>query len=490
MRFIWLTVGSLVAGTTVSHAQDIHEHRMSRGLVKVVDDFSDRSPTPSGAVPLGGAKTTLPAPLEETFRLHSNPTATKVIYLDFDGHWIIWRGDDWYYVPFNIEGSDETFSETELMVIQLTWQSVAEDFLPFDLNVTTEDPGVDALMNTGGKDTEWGIRAMISHNDGTGGWAYMDSFTDSADTELYAYGGPFGSTYQTAIWIADTVSHEAGHSLGLDHDGTLSGVEYYEGHGTGDIAWSPIMGWTNWDLSQWSIGEYTDANNQQDDLSIITTRNGFGFRADDHGSTTGTATPVDLDTSVVAQGIIEQRDDVDYFAFTVSSDGKRRLTVNPDGLAPNLDIEATLLDDSGAVLAVSNPPTELHAELDLALAAGDYFLAIDGVGYDDPKSDGYSDYGSLGAYTIQTHIDGKPDTGDTGDTAVPADPADTDDTAPPYEPDGEDTPGDSEDSGGATEPVREDADNEGASCGCATGHPVWPAAVWLLPLLVARRRER
>ncbi len=35
---------------------------------------------------------------------------------------------------------------------------------------------------------------------------------------------------------------------------------------------------------QWSAGEYTNASNQQDDIKIITTQNGFGFRPDLFGT--------------------------------------------------------------------------------------------------------------------------------------------------------------------------------------------------------------
>ena len=45
-------------------------------------------------------------------------------------------------------------------------------------------------------------------------------------------------------------------------------------------------------LVQWSKGEYPNADNDEDDLKIITNDavgnpNGFGYRADDHGYTPG-----------------------------------------------------------------------------------------------------------------------------------------------------------------------------------------------------------
>ena len=337
-----------------------------------------------------------PAPLEDTFFLHSRPGATKVIYLDFDGH--TYSGGS--YPAWNFEGSDSTFSDTELTVIQLSWRSISEEFRPFDVDVTTEFPGIEALKNTGGGDTEWGVRAVINHSSYDYSWAYSGSFSDSTDTELYAWSGDDPSEYETWVWIAGSVSHESGHALGLSHDGG-PGEEYYQCHGADETEWCPLMGWGGYGVNQWDKGEYTDANNQQDDLDIITTQNGFGYRPDDHGSTIGTATVVDINLSSVANGIIERTNDIDYFEFTMASGGNVSLDINGDYLDSNLDILAKIHDPGGTVLFTSNPPTGLDAAFDVFLDAGDYYLSIDGTGYDDPTSDGYSDYGSLGYYSIE-----------------------------------------------------------------------------------------
>ena len=66
-----------------------------------------------------------------------------------------------------------------------------------------------------------------------------------------------------------------------------------------------------------------------------------------------------------------------------------------------LDIAATLVDSSGATLASSNPVDELSAALTANIAApGTYYLRIDGTGKGDPLGTGYTDYGSIGQYTI------------------------------------------------------------------------------------------
>jgi len=335
-----------------------------------------------------------PYPLDQTFLLHSRPGATKRVYLDFNGH----IGIEGTYAPFNFEGSGDTFSNAELTVIQQAWKSASEDFLPFNVDITTQDPGVEALRKTGAGDTEWGQRAVISASNWDYSWSYVGSFNYDTDYECQIYPGN-----NSWIWIADSISHEVGHSLGLNEDGQKPGDgTYYEGHGSGATYWSPIMGWTKmtepYGVSQWSKGEYTNATNKEDDLAKITTLNGFGYRPDDHGSTRSSATAIA--SGVLAEGIIEQNTDIDYFSFKMPGSGNVKIAINPDNLAPNLDILAKLLDANGTVLYTSNPLDALNAQFDVNLAAGDYYLSIDGTGFGNPAIDGYTDYGSLGYYSV------------------------------------------------------------------------------------------
>ncbi len=409
-RFTWLVFLCLLG--PLAQANDSND-TAGRGYyiateigVKAIDYFPLPVEQPAGVVSGREAQLSTPiAALSGTFTLHSCPGATKVIYLDFDGHYGL-EGGGIYYAPFNFEGPDSTFSAAELTEIQLAWQSVAEDFLPFNVDVTTEDPGVEALRNMGGSDIHWGIRVVVSPSNWDYSWAYPGSFNWDSDYECQAYTGD-----NTWIWIADSASHEVGHALGLSHDGGGGDGEYYEGHGSGLTHWSPIMGWSGYELSQWSIGEYAGADNQEDDLTIITTQNGFGYRTDDHGSATGTATAIDVDHAIlelVEEGIIERTNDVDYFLFTMPGDGDVQFEINPDNLAANLDIRARLHDGGGVVLFTSNPTDSLHANFDVSLSAGNYYLSIDGAGLDDPlgpPADGYSDYGCLGYYSVAAMSD-------------------------------------------------------------------------------------
>jgi subtilase family serine protease len=357
------------------------------------------------------------------FSLHSNIGANHTIYLDFDGH--ITTGTSWNSAygktsivtpAYDADGNPSSFSTTERQTIWEIWRRVAEDFIPFNVNVTTAAPPISDLVKTDSSDTRWGIRVAIGGKDSdwytgsAGGVAYLNSFNYSTDTPAFVFQNYANKPAQN---FAEAVSHEVGHALGLKHDGDLNAAEgtldreYYRGHGSGDTGWGSIMGFPSTlfsfrNLTQWSKGEYAGANNQEDDLHIITTKNGFGYRADDYGNTMSTAAPLALSGSVSnTYGIIERNTDQDWFTFT-SSTGKLALNINPFEHGPNLDIMAMLYNSSGSLIATSNPLNELSASFNGLYSPGQYYIRILGTG----KSgiDGYSNYGSLGQYSITGSI--------------------------------------------------------------------------------------
>ncbi len=184
------------------------------------------------------------------------------------------------------------------------------------------------------------------------------------------------------------------------------------------------------DLKTWSNGDYYNASNQQDDLDIISSQNGFSYRPDDHGNTFATASPLEIESSsqLSAFGVIEQSNDVDLFSFSTDA-GSVSFDIVPYLAYPNLDVWAAIYDSNGSLVAESNPSDQVTASFNgLTLDAGQYFLRVDGVGshgvynptldkvfdpgetdYTGPQSEapwsvenptGYSDYASLGQYWI------------------------------------------------------------------------------------------
>ncbi|MEI6686300.1 MAG: M66 family metalloprotease, partial [Planctomycetota bacterium] len=344
------------------------------------------------------------------FGLHSNPGATKCIFLDFDGSTTTgtaWLNGATIVTPaFDIDNNPSSFSATELARIREIWERVSEDYLPFNVDVTTEDPGIEGLRKVGSSDTAWGVRVAIGNNIApaptAGGVSYVGVYGNEYYGPAFVFPINLGNGDPKAV--AEATSHEVGHNLGLSHDGDAS-QGYYPGHGSGATGWAPIMGVGYYqELVQWSKGEYSGANNKEDDLDIISklTTNGFGYRNDDFGSTVATASNLNFSnsTTISTTGIIETNTDLDYFRFNLAVGGAATININPAVYGPNLDIEAKLYNASGILLLTSNPINALNASFSTTLTAGTYYISIDGVGMGNPLTTGYTDYGSLGFYSI------------------------------------------------------------------------------------------
>ena len=112
--------------------------------------------TAQAAAANGSLMAQTPLPLTETFQLHSDAGETNVIYLDFDG--FVARNTTWNAqsgLPniltgaFDVDGDPTTFSDAERTTIQSIWERISEDFRPFEVDVTTEDPGDAAIAASG-----------------------------------------------------------------------------------------------------------------------------------------------------------------------------------------------------------------------------------------------------------------------------------------------------------------------------------------------------
>ena len=176
---------------------------------------------------------------------------------------------------------------------------------------------------------------------------------------------------------------------------------YYQGHGSGEVGWAPIMGVDYYKLLvQWSRGEYLSANNTENDLNRITTLNGFGYRTDAVSNTIAGAAPLtQASGSLSASGILETTGDLDVYSFTTVG-GVCSFSASGDAVSQNVDVSLELIDSNGIVIASANPDTLTNASISATVAAGTYYLRVAGSGRGDALADGYSNYASIGQYSL------------------------------------------------------------------------------------------
>jgi hypothetical protein len=407
------------------------------GDIFYVDVFA---PPPAGAEtaiePPEPGVALAPVPVEPfpaSLAFHSKPGSPNIIYLNFTGAivtntaWNTSTQTQIVAVAFSTDTDYGTFSDAEQTAIKRVWLRVAEDYAPFDVDVTTERPAVFTSRTAEALITRSTDADGIANPSSTGGGvAYMSVFGGAS---YYRYRPAWiyhNNLANNESYIAEAAAHEIGHNLGLSHDGKTDGTEYYGGHGSGDVSWGPIMG-TGYgrNVSQWSKGEYYLANNTQDDLATIAAR--IPLRPDDHGDTLATATPLVVTggTNIVCtkpdtdplnlnpgnKGMLERNTDVDVFTF-VTSNGPVSITVNPWVMPSgtrggNLDVLLELQDESGALIATNNPASQTFAQIQMTLPMGRYYLLVRDSGAGDPLAStptGYTSYGSLGQYFISGYL--------------------------------------------------------------------------------------
>jgi alpha-tubulin suppressor-like RCC1 family protein len=324
--------------------------------------------------------------------LNSRPTAVAQVYLDFDGETVTdpdWNGGNQIVAAaFPLTGTD----------ITAIFNRVKEDFWPFNINITTD------VTKYNSAPVGQRMRCIITPTKewygNAGGVAYRNSFDWSGF--LFSSTVPCWVFNSNVIGISEAVSHELGHTFGLKHDGRTAPVEvYFAGHGSGATSYGPIMG-ACYDMTvvQWSKGEYANANNQEDDLAIISNAaNGFGYVPDEAGNSAAAALPIGPSTSISRSGVITRETDDDFYFF-VTSGGTVSMTASSSSVSPNLDVALEIQNSAQIVVASSNPVGPTPASVSVSLAAGTYYVKISGSGALDPLTNGYSKYGSIGAYTL------------------------------------------------------------------------------------------
>ncbi|MCA9063765.1 MAG: hypothetical protein KDA96_11920 [Planctomycetaceae bacterium] len=384
------------------------EHLESRvllaGVMESIPAFTGTIGPGSGSSPVN--------PLTSIPVLNSRPGAPVQIYLDFDGHtetqdWPGQRTDNQsgpIITPvFDVDGDQTTFSDQELQMIEEVWYRVAEDYSPFNVNVTTVDPTTyndfeTILVSIGGNGSWIGS---------PGGIAWINAFSNGLSNTCYVFSDNTG--FGTSFHMQGTAlaaSHEVGHTLGLLHHAVYdANGNLTAGYDPGNGTIGPIMGapYDN-EREVWSnAADDNGVNSLQDDMAVMTraANQTFQYRIDDHGNTIATATKINVTSpQVSASGILERTGDVDYFSVETNS-GQISFNVNgldlnqvfnTTGLHPgtNVNLTLSLYDSNGNLIASDSPANSLNASVSANVNGGIYYIAVSGSGL----------YGDVGQYWL------------------------------------------------------------------------------------------
>ncbi len=359
--------------------------------------------------------------------LDSNPGAPKTLFLDFTGHsqntFSNHRGTfPQNGLPIVTPAYDTTFDPTvfsaqEKSEIKQIWARVAEDYAPFNINVTTRyygalTDGKVLKVAIGGHPTDWYIDWQTSA-DTPSGTSSDGSFTDpnkpnvvfvfSNDIISGSNSGEKDNDFRSINVVAavsNTASHEAGHAFGLEHIAKYVKGKKVDSYDGGTAEWSPIMG-DNLasDRTTWAYGP-TAAGPKvfQNDVQILGSV--LGLRSDDHVSSRIGATQLTtsnsaaLATPLTGKGIIEWQADVDMFKFT-SPGGPVKVQVKAAEFGPNMWVKTQLWNETGFVAMGASGVSNFESTVSANVPAGTYYVVVQGQG----------GYGHLGQYTVSVKHD-------------------------------------------------------------------------------------
>jgi len=174
-------------------------------LTSVVCYPFPREPKPSAPAQAGS-----PGPQSTPPLLSSRPSATAVLYLDFDGatvtdpDWPAYAADGVTITGPTIVAPASSLTNAEITEV---WNRVKEDYWPFNIDITT-DPNRYNNAPLGQR-----MRVIITPNDaaapGAGGVAYVGSFTLSGSPYFYFQSDNPAWVFNTTVdGVAEAISHE------------------------------------------------------------------------------------------------------------------------------------------------------------------------------------------------------------------------------------------------------------------------------------------
>jgi len=321
----------------------------------------------------GGTSNELPPP--------TTPAAT--ILISFGGYRVS-------NTPWNTNGdiycAGANLSPDE---IEKVLTRVKEDFAPFNVTVTTNE------MTYHLTHPQKRMRVVVTESwewhGMAGGVAFYDSFTWGNDTPCFVFSTLLSYNEK---YIAEAVSHEVGHTLGLKHQASYSSScqflnEFNEGGGEGLMSWAPIMGNSYYrNVTTWHKGKTSSCGDLQDDVANIAAI--IGFKKDE---TSDMANAVELKANLYA--VMNNSTDTDY--YFIDSKDPITITVSPkcigNDIGANMHLQVKVYKKNGNLVATVANQSSLSVSA--PLDKGKYYVAVET--FDNMHQ---TRYGMLGNYGV------------------------------------------------------------------------------------------
>src|SRR5215218_8839925 len=284
------------------------------------------------------------------------PIPNATIFLDFDGQSVsntIWNA---------IGTINAAPANLRALEVERIMQRVSEDYSPFNVAVTTDEDVYNATS------AAKRMRVIITESwewfGIAGGTAYNNSFTWGNNTPSFIFSTLLGYNEK---FIAEAISHEVGHTLGLLHQAEYDAScrfvsEFNLGFGEGPTSWAPIMGIGYYkNVTTWHKGPtVAGCNVIQDDVAVLSGI--LGLKPDDNAEMNKFES---FTTSTL--NLINSSADIDYYFV----DAKQTTSIIaqpvslPNEEGANLNLRLLIYDKHGALLGIASNPALLSASTTL-----------------------------------------------------------------------------------------------------------------------------
>ena len=257
--------------------------------------------------------------------------ASNTLYLNFNPAIVTPRYTDGWLYSYEAKApgfdlAEHGFGGQENIAIAHIVKFVQEDYAPYNIAVTTEQPtsGQYTTVFVGG-DNDWydansHVIGIASYDPGNRRESnYGFAFTD----ELTVYANGSDNVKDFSEYIANLITHESGHTLGANHVNDVSALM------------NPYLP-TKPQTVSFGENYIPNSSQYQDSQTLIGSNIGYKNNTNDDFTN---ITTIQLNATV--DGILERRNDTDRFSFTANNDDEITIVVSTSEYS-NLDAYLSL----------------------------------------------------------------------------------------------------------------------------------------------------